>query len=550
MFSRGLFKFYLKIVSYPKVRNLSKFLKWFNEVIAIEQMQVKKDMNEMSPEYKLLPLYSINIYSKWYNLRNEDSINLINFRKKNLPMINNWFTKVIRNHYSGGFHEYDLFNNFYFFLENSSSANILKKNFNCKNKILNVFMLLKFLGSFDHFFSKYFYKTNNNDNLVKIYFVLYRLYCKNEFDNEVTVQDLNKCESWFKFSQVVYFNKENQIWLEDESLEEPLERVFTEVDWDEIEDKIIYKDYTNYVELYSEVCWNYFNKVTYKLINNVFRVQINLNNLKHIYFETNFLNNLKSYFPTRYADSSVNKFINLSKIDNFIVYHLRKIKIFNKGRYSRNRQTYRTGFYWCLWLNIFVVYGLQFVFYRYMFTFGYLWIFLFIFFGSFVFSRALKYNLISWNYIWTEKIEFFKFLKFIFVNFYVVFKKTIYVFYKNMVSLLNGLERENVVWLESDFDVDQFHFTNQQWFFDLRNWFNDKLNDYFHDSILENLEADIQLFDEDLEKKKLSQLSELEFKDKIRNPIWVTDFHEISSDIYQKIMIMHHKRMMDKFKNN
>jgi hypothetical protein len=30
------------------------------------------------------------------------------------------------------------------------------------------------------------------------------------------------------------------------------------------------------------------------------------------------------------------------------VFFLRKVKIFNKGRYSRNRQNYRTGVYLCL----------------------------------------------------------------------------------------------------------------------------------------------------------------------------------------------------------
>ena len=30
------------------------------------------------------------------------------------------------------------------------------------------------------------------------------------------------------------------------------------------------------------------------------------------------------------------------------IFFLRKVKIFNKGRYSRNRQNYRTGVYLCL----------------------------------------------------------------------------------------------------------------------------------------------------------------------------------------------------------
>ena len=54
---------------------------------------------------------------------------------------------------------------------------------------------------------------------------------------------------------------------------------------------------------------------------------------------------------------------------------LRKTKSFNKSRYSRNRQYYRTGVYWCLWLNIILVFALYYVFYKYTFKFSYIFIF-------------------------------------------------------------------------------------------------------------------------------------------------------------------------------
>jgi hypothetical protein len=53
---------------------------------------------------------------------------------------------------------------------------------------------------------------------------------------------------------------------------------------------------------------------------------------------------------------------------------LRKTKSFNKSRYSRNRQYYRTGVYWCLWLNIILVFALYYAFYRYTLKFGYVFI--------------------------------------------------------------------------------------------------------------------------------------------------------------------------------
>jgi len=50
---------------------------------------------------------------------------------------------------------------------------------------------------------------------------------------------------------------------------------------------------------------------------------------------------------------------------------LRKTKSFNKSRYSRNRQYYRTGVYWCLWLNVILVTGLYYAYYRFTLKFGY-----------------------------------------------------------------------------------------------------------------------------------------------------------------------------------
>jgi hypothetical protein len=50
----------------------------------------------------------------------------------------------------------------------------------------------------------------------------------------------------------------------------------------------------------------------------------------------------------RFTDTSTNKNIDLSNLTDYKLQFLRKNKIFNKSRYSRNRQLYRTGVYWCL----------------------------------------------------------------------------------------------------------------------------------------------------------------------------------------------------------
>lgn len=83
---------------------------------------------------------------------------------------------------------------------------------------------------------------------------------------------------------------------------------------------------------------------------------------------TNFsLINVENFFSQKvkvsgdtivYANTSITKNITLNNLQNFVVLFLRKGKIFNKGRYSRNRQFYRTGVYWCLYLSIVLFTGL------------------------------------------------------------------------------------------------------------------------------------------------------------------------------------------------
>ena len=54
------------------------------------------------------------------------------------------------------------------------------------------------------------------------------------------------------------------------------------------------------------------------------------------------------------------------------IFFLRFSNIYNKGRYSRNRQTYRTGVYLCLWLTVLSVIGLYYYFYVFLIKFSYL----------------------------------------------------------------------------------------------------------------------------------------------------------------------------------
>ncbi len=102
---------------------------------------------------------------------------------------------------------------------------------------------------------------------------------------------------------------------------------------------------------------------------------------------------------------------------NYInIMFIRKFKIFNKGRYSRTRQLYRTGVYWCLFLNVLLVVALYFWFYRFTMNFGYEWWFFTIFISSLFISRSLNnlfYIIIystysTYIYIFTTFLNFIK----------------------------------------------------------------------------------------------------------------------------------------------
>jgi len=115
-----------------------------------------------------------------------------------------------------------------------------------------------------------------------------------------------------------------------------------------------------------------------------------------------FGNLINNYYTVRFSESSVSKYINANELKNYGFFYLRKNRIFNKGRYSRNRQLYRTGVYWCLWLNIIMVYGLYFIFYRFSFNFGYVWWGILILAYSTIFSRIVKYNFFNPYYVYAE----------------------------------------------------------------------------------------------------------------------------------------------------
>nr|YP_740795.1 Ymf67 [Tetrahymena paravorax]ABI51704.1 Ymf67 [Tetrahymena paravorax] len=132
---------------------------------------------------------------------------------------------------------------------------------------------------------------------------------------------------------------------------------------------------------------------------NTLQAYINKNLIK---FDATFLNNLKSRYNISFSATNIVKYISNNSIKNSIILFLRKNKIFNKGRYSRNRQTYRTGAYWCLYVNIVAIIAFYFWFYKFTINFGYLWWLLYSFILSCFLPRALKHKFYNPKKIFIE----------------------------------------------------------------------------------------------------------------------------------------------------
>lgn len=385
----------------------------------------------------LLSVYP-DIFSKNYNFNNTSVLFLSNFRKNNFPIIN----EIVENSF---YQQHNLtlkeFNKIGNFLLNSNFNNNFFKNFmskswkfsNTNNKqmfLYNLFNFIFFCQNNFYFFLtfKHFFKISKR-NFVKFNFLF--LYTLKSIKNNTTVNYyyLDNVFNWFSFNSDSFgFDKS-------------------------VVNSTVTDTNSSYLANFSR---KYNN--TYKLnFDHLFNNQIFFKNIKKIFlndvvFNFKFLNNnlfnmnknLLNSLKINFSESSTNKHIdvtnNFTKRSNYLFFFLRKNKIFNKGRYSRNRQTYRTGFYWCLWVNIFAIYGLHYLCYRFTFAFGYLWLPLIIFFGSFIFSRMLKYNFHNFNYIFSELNALVNWFGFLLNNFLIVLKnflKSLYMFSNSLVNLFN-----------------------------------------------------------------------------------------------------------------
>lgn len=169
-----------------------------------------------------------------------------------------------------------------------------------------------------------------------------------------------------------------------------------------------------------------FSKITYNNVTSKISVLIS----------ENLTNLVNKNWLIKYSPSNFIKYINYSNVDVYNILYLRKNKVFNKGRYSRNRQYYRTGVYWCLYVNIVAVIGIYFWFYRFTMNFGYLWWLLFLFIASFIVPKAIKYRLYNPLNLFNSLVNDILWLSYILLSIHLNFKNILnYIlnYFKNYV---------------------------------------------------------------------------------------------------------------------
>jgi len=131
----------------------------------------------------------------------------------------------------------------------------------------------------------------------------------------------------------------------------------------------------------------------------------------------------KFLITPKFSSSSINKYICLNNLSEYQFFYLRKNKVYNKGRYSRNRQNYRTGVYMCLYLSVVSIFGLYYSFYKFVFKFTYLWWFFIAFVGSFILPKAIKYRLYEPNTLIKKFFDLYLWYVGLLKSFYNFFKK-------------------------------------------------------------------------------------------------------------------------------
>lgn len=301
------------------------------------------------------------------------------------------------------------YNTYKFLNENLNIQNIFNNNLNEK---IN-YIILSYIIKINY---KFFYRSKLTDLIISL--VIF----KNSISSEtiiVKTYNLLKFNDYLNYSTEYSTNSvlnKSQLTLNKSNLNFKI-----------INNNFNFKIYNTYKK-FPKLIYIYDNYFYLKIFNNY----LQLNTL----FNTQFLTELKTKYLISFSASTIVKYLSDYSINNSIILYLRKNKIFNKSRYSRNRQTYRTGAYWCLYVNIIAVVAFYFWFYKFTMNFGYLWWLLYSLIASFFIPRALKYRFYNPFNIYNEFLNGLTWFLIIIIN---IFKPLINIIIKIKIYLYNYL---------------------------------------------------------------------------------------------------------------
>lgn len=369
----------------------------------------------------------------------EDSIanlyrkkDIIDYRRKNFPLINIFYLYVDKMDYKICDLKL-LVKQFKFYSKSKSfklSLNrVFRRCFKNKNRKFLKFLIIQklFFNKYYNSYSYPYFKTYNNLNTLKLN-LTFNLFLMNA-KGKLVIFDLDKWHDWYAYC----FSKKIKKYYKGEKLTRQ-----QKIKWKQFRLNKIFKWINivfKYKKRYVHLC-----KILGKHFAGIIFVKFNITNVFKIDIRRKFHKLLKNYYTIRFAETSVTKHINANNLKNFNISFLRKNRIFNKGRYSRNRQLYRTGVYWCLWLNIIMVYGLYFMFYRFSFNFGYIWWGILILAYSTIFSRIVKYNFYNAFYLYKEFIKIQRWYGYIIKNI-IFYLETMFIKYLKDVNVINYIAK-------------------------------------------------------------------------------------------------------------
>ncbi len=367
-----------------------------------------------------------------------------------------------------------LLKQFFFFEKNLINFGKTNKFKNCKiNKFYLFIFKKRFLLEF-FYFNYYFFKNKSSISLLDLIFLVFskkhNFFISNKY--EYRILNLNKIEDLF----ILYFNSKIRLIKRNKSINYKI-------------------NFYNFFNIYK----NNLKKILY-----VYNINYNYLNFKNYFLNFNKKNN--SIFSVSVSDqinkikfnpTDFSKYNDIENIKYLNFFFLRKNRIFNKGRYSRNRQLYRTGVYWCLWLNIVIVYGLYFLFYKFTFNFGFLWWVFFILIYSFIFNKILKYKFYNFFFLLNE---FFFFIKWVSLNLLNLLNFLLYFVFKK-INFFKSFDLYNfnfIIFLNNYYNF--FFIKYLKYFYKKYKIFEEDLLDiiwinfYFRDKFLKNFDLMLNFF--------------------------------------------------------